>query len=78
MENLIRDIECIKKQLSILEEQKTSLEDTISELKKLNDDDEHIIPMLSEFIKQITSKYYILEDNMFELENILKSYNKKK
>lgn len=78
MENLIRDIECIKKQLSILEEQKTSLEDTISELKKLNDDDEHIIPMLSEFIKQITSKYYILEDSMFELENILESYNKKK
>ena len=78
MENLIRDIECIKKQLSILEEQKTSLEDTITELKKLNDDDEHIIPMLSEFIKQITSKYYILEDNMFELENILDSYNKKK
>lgn len=77
MENLIRDIECIKKQLSILEEQKTSLEDTISKLKKL-DDDEHIIPMLSEFIKQITSKYYILEDNMFELENILESYNKKK
>ena len=78
MENLIRDIECIKKQLSILEEQKTSLEDTITELKKLNDDDEHIIPMLSEFIKQITSKYYILEDTMFELENILDSYNKKK
>lgn len=78
MENLIRDIECIKKQLSILEEQKTSLEDTISKLKKLNDDDEHIIPMLSEFIKQITSKYYILEDSMFELENILESYNKKK
>lgn len=77
MKNLIKDIESIKKQLSILEEQKTYLENAIVELKKF-DDDEYIIPMLSEFIKQITSKYYILEDNMFELENILESYNKKK
>lgn len=76
MKNLIKDIESIKKQLSILEEQKTYLENAIVELKKL-DDDEYIIPMLSEFIKQITSKYYILEDNMFELENILESYNNK-
>ena len=76
MKNLIKDIESIKKQLSILEEQKTYLENAIVELKKL-DDDEHIIPMLSEFIKQITCKYYILEDNMFELENILESYNNK-
>lgn len=76
MENLIKDIENIKKQLSILKDQKTYLENTIVELKKLNDD-EYIIPLFYGFIKQIASKYYILEDNLFELEDILESCNRK-
>lgn len=77
MENLIKDIESIKKQLDILKDQKTCLENAILDLKKLNDDDECIIPLFSWFIKQIASKCYILEDNLFELENILDSYNRK-
>ena len=76
MENLIKDIENIKKQLDILKDQKTCLENAIVELKKL-DDDECIIPLFSGFIKQTTSKYYILEDNLFELENILESCSRK-
>lgn len=75
MQNLIKDIENIKKQLDILKDQRAYLENTIVELKKL-DDDECIIPLFSGFIKQITSKYYILEDNLFELEDILESYNR--
>ena len=77
MENLIKDIENIKKQLDILKDQRTCLENTIIELKKLDDDDDCIIPLFSGFIKQIASKYYILEDNLFELENILESCSRK-
>ena len=76
MQNLIEDIENIKKQLNILKDQRAYLENAIVELKKL-DDDECIIPLFSGFIKQISSKYYILEDNLFELENILESYSRK-
>ena len=77
MENLIKDIENIKKQLGILKDQRTYLENAIVELKKLNDDDECIIPLFSGFIKQITSKYYILEDNLFELKDILEACSRK-
>ena len=76
MQNLIEDIENIKKQLNILKDQRAYLENAIVELKKL-DDDECIIPLFSKFIKQIASKYYILEDNLFELKDILEACNRK-